>query len=116
VLVVTERAGEQGHLFLDHFFLLTNAPEQEVPAEALLERYRRRGPVEKEFGDWKSGLDLRLPSSPRPKTHYRGRRLPDTELRRDSFAANDAWLSLNLLAANLLDPAAPSTNGPPDSG
>lgn len=103
VLVVTERPGDQGHLFLDHFFLLTNAPEEEVPAEEVMERYRRRGRAEKDFGDWKSGLELRLSSSPRPKAHYRGRRLREPEPRRDSFAVNDAWLTLNLLAANLLE-------------
>jgi hypothetical protein len=43
VLVVLERPGEQGHLFLNHFFLLTSAPKEEVGAEELLSRYRRRG-------------------------------------------------------------------------
>lgn len=103
VLVVLERPGEQGHLFLDHFFLLTNAPPEEVDGDELLERYRGRGCAEKEFGDWKSSLELGLSSSPRPKTHYRGRRLRDSPSRRDSFAVNEAWLRLSLLVANLLD-------------
>lgn len=103
VLVVLERPGEQGHLFLDHFFLLTNAPVEEVGAHELLERYRGRGRAEKEFGDWKSSLEVRLSSSPRPKSHHRGRRLRGTEPRRDSFAVNEAWLLVNLIAANLLE-------------
>lgn len=111
VLVVLERPEwrtaedgvEQLHLFLDHFFLLTNAPAEEVGAEALLDRYRGRGRAEKDFGDWKSALRLRLSSSPRPKTHYRGRKLDEPTPQRDSFATNEAWLLLNLVAANLLD-------------
>src|SRR5690606_37367572 len=98
VLVVQEQAGEQGHLFLEHFFLLTNAPPEAVSAEALLRRYRRRGRAEKDFGDWKSALQLRLSSSPRPKTHYRGVRLREQGPVRDSFAVNEAWLLLNLHA------------------
>lgn len=103
VLVVLERPGEQGHLFLDHFFLVTNAPVEDVGPEELLERYRGRGRAEKEFGDWKSALEVRLSSSPRPKSHYGGRRLRDTEPRRDSFAVNETWLLVNLIAANLLE-------------
>ncbi len=111
VLVVLERperkktadGAEQLHLFLDHFFLLTNAPAERVSAEELLARYRGRGRAEKDFGDWKSTLRLRLSSSPRPHTHYRGRKLRDPGAGRDSFAVNEAWLLLTLLAANLLD-------------
>jgi hypothetical protein len=103
VLVVLERPGE---LFLDYFFLLTNAAVEEVCAEELLVRYRQRGLAEKDFGDWKSALDPRLSSSPRPKRHYRGRPLLPAEQTTDSFAANEATLLLSLLAANLLDQAA----------
>lgn len=112
VLVVLERPDvveneEEGtvqhRLLLDHFFLVTNASIEAVSAAELLERYRGRGEAEKEFGDWKSALQLRLSSSPRPKTHYRGRSLRDPEPRRDSFAVNEAWLLVNLIAANLLE-------------
>jgi hypothetical protein len=103
VLVVLERPGEQGHLFLEHFFLLTNARPEEVPAEELLERYRGRGGAEKDFGDWKSALEVRLSSTPRPNRRYRGRRIRNPGPGRDGFAANEAWLLLNLLAANLLE-------------
>ncbi len=111
VLVVLERPdaveGDDGvvqhRLFLDHFFLLTNASPEEVSAEELLARYRGRGRAEKDFGDWKSALQLRLSSSPRPNSHYRGRTLAQSESDRDSFAVNEAWLLLNLIAANLLE-------------
>lgn len=111
VLVVLERPrteeAEDGtvqtRMFLEHFFLLTNAPQEEVPAEELLERYRGRGRAENDFGDWKTALQTRLSSSPRPKDTYRGRSLPETEPRRDSFAVNEAWLLTELVAANLMD-------------
>ncbi len=68
VLVLQERPGDQGHLFLDHFFLLTNAAPEEVGPEARLEHYRQRGTAEKDFGEWKNSLDLSLSSTPRPKS------------------------------------------------
>jgi hypothetical protein len=102
VLVALERPDEQGELFLDHFFLLTNVEAAEVDGPALLERYRARGEAEREFGDWKSSLDLALSSSPRPKSHYRGRAVTTPEPDTDSFGANEARLLLSLLAANLL--------------
>lgn len=102
VLVVLERTDEQQHLFLDHFFLLTNAPQGEVDAEALLARYRQRGSAEKDFGEWNQALDPSLSSTPRPKTHYRGRTVHAPYVEPDSFAANEARLLLSLLAANLL--------------
>jgi hypothetical protein len=103
VLVVVEHADEQQHLFLDHFFLLTNALPEEAGAEALLERYRRRGSAEADFGDCNTALAPSLSSSPRPKSHYRSRPvhqgLGDPP---DSFAANEAQLLLCYLAANLM--------------
>lgn len=103
VLVVVERSGE---LFPDHFFLVTNATAEETCAEELLVRYRYRGLAEKDFGDWQTAFDPHLSSSPRPKRHYRGRRLPERESLTDSFAANEALLLMNLLSANLLEHAA----------
>ncbi len=102
VLVMLERSDEQGELFLDHFFLLTNASTEEVDGPALLERYRARGEAEREFGDWKSTLALALSSAPRPKKHYRGRSVATPEPDTDSFGANEARLLLSLIAANLL--------------
>jgi hypothetical protein len=105
VLVVLERPGEQGHLFLDHFFLLTSAPVQEESAAALLERYRQRGKAEKDFGEWQNALDLSLSSTPRPKSHYRERAIVAPYEPADSFGANEAHLLVSLLAANLLHAA-----------
>lgn len=102
VLVVLERTKEQGELFLDYFFLLTNLSVAEVPANELLERYRKRGTAEKDFGEWKQALDVSLSSSPRPKDHYRGREVQTPYAEPDGFAANEARLLLSLIAANLM--------------
>lgn len=101
VLVIVERSREQGELFLDHFFLLSNASVA-ITGESLLERYRKRGGAEKDFGDWNQALDVALSSAPRPKTHYRGREVEAPYDEPDSFAANEARLLLSLLVANLL--------------
>ena len=102
VLVVLERPGE---LFLDYFFLLTDAPAEEIDAATLLELYRQRGAAEYDFGDWKSAFNLALSSTPRTKRHYRGRAVHRGASDADSFAANEAKLLLNLIAANLLHDA-----------
>jgi len=101
VLVVVEREREQGELFLDHFFLLSNASVA-ITGEALLARYRQRGGAEKDFGDWNQALDVALSSAPRPKTHYRGQAVELPYDEPDSFAANEARLLLSLVVANLL--------------
>ncbi len=101
VLVVVERRREQGELFLDHFFLLSNASAA-VTGDALLERYRQRGAAEKDFGDWSQALDVALSSAPRPKAHYRGQEVEAPYDEPDSFAANEARLLLSLVAANLM--------------
>ena len=101
VLVIVERNREQGELFIDHFFLLSNASVA-ITGEALLERYRRRGAAEKDFGDWNQAVGGSLSSAPRPKTHYRGREVDAPYEEPDSFAANEARLLLELIAANLL--------------
>lgn len=99
VLVIIERPGE---LFFDHFFLLTNAPDDEVDGEALLARYRERGICEKDLGEWKNVLDVHLSSTPRPKRHYREQSIRACAPEPDSFGANEANLLLSLLSANLL--------------
>jgi hypothetical protein len=101
VLVIVERRREQGELFADHFFLLSNASVA-ITGDALLERYRQRGATEKDFGDWNQALDVALSSAPRPKTHYRGREIEAPYDEPDSFAANEARLLLSLIAANLM--------------
>ncbi|HYX18686.1 MAG TPA: IS1380 family transposase [Nostoc sp.] len=101
VLVIVERVCEQGELFVDHFFLLSNASVA-ITGKALLERYRKRGAAEKDFGDWNQAVGGSLSSAPRPKTHYRGREVEAPYEEPDSFAANEARLLLELIAANLL--------------
>ncbi|MFW6176045.1 MAG: transposase [Acidobacteriota bacterium] len=105
VLVVLERPGDQGELFLDHFFLLTNAPPQEMDGFQLLGRYRRRGDAERDFGELNGAFQVGLPSSPRPKQHYRGERVRTPAPTYDAFAANEARWLLTLHAANLLHAA-----------
>lgn len=102
VLVIPHHRAAQPGLFPEHFFLLTNAPVEAMDAASLLEHYRKRGEAEKDFGDWKQSLELALSSTPRTKTHYRGRVLQEDFKEPDSFAANEARLLLSLLAANLL--------------
>lgn len=102
VLVVLEHPDEQQHLFLDHFFLLTNALPEEESAETLLERYRRRGSAEADLGDCNTALAPSLSSTPRPKSHYRHRPIHEPYTEPDSFAANEAQLLLSYLAANLM--------------
>jgi hypothetical protein len=102
MLVVLERTGAQGHLFLDHFFLLSNAEPAEADAEALLARYRQRGVAEKDFGEWKQAAGVPLSSSPREKSHYRGQPVQQPYQEPGSFGANEARLLLGLIAANVL--------------
>ena len=100
--MVVERVDDQAHLFLDHFFLLSNASQPEMAAETLLTHYRQRGTAEKDFGEWNQALDLSLSSSPRPKTHYQGNRVEQAYDEPDCFAINEARLLLSLIAANLM--------------
>jgi hypothetical protein len=111
VLVVVERSDEQQHLFLDHFFLLTNATPEEMDGPTLLEHYRLRGAAEKDFGDWNQALDLSLSSSPREKSHYRGVAVEEPYAAPDSFGANEARLLLSLIAANLMHAGAALLEG-----
>jgi len=102
VLVIDERPLE---LMPRYFFLITNAPRQEVSGGQLLERYRRRGVAEKDYGDWLKALDLALSSTNRPKESYRGRTPRERSEPVDSFAVNEATLLLSMLTANLLHSA-----------
>lgn len=102
VLVIVEHPGDQGTLFLDHFFLLTSAPPEEEGAPALLQRYRQRGEAESDFGAFKTTLAPTLSSTPREKTHYRGCPVSEDYAPPDAFAANEAKLLLTLLSANVL--------------
>jgi hypothetical protein len=99
VLVVLEQEDE---LLLRHFWLITNWSADQMPAEDLLDLYRRRGVAENHQGEWKDVFDPALSSSPRPKSVYGdevpARRYPSG----DSFAINEVRLLLDALAYNIL--------------
>jgi len=102
VLVIDEQPLE---LMPRYFFLVTNATLQEATGIELLERYRRRGVTEKDYGDWTNALDLALSSTNRPKETYRGSAPRQASEPVDSFAVNEATLLVSLLTANLLHSA-----------
>lgn len=99
VLVIVRDPGE---LFVRSFFLLTNWTQQEMPAEALLALYRRRGLAESHFGEWKDVLDPALSCTTRTKTHYRGKAPRRRTPSRDPFACNEVILLLHALAYQLM--------------
>lgn len=99
VLVIVRDPGE---LFVRSFFLLTNWTQEEMPAEALLALYRRRGLAESHFGEWKDVLDPALSSTTRTKTHYRGEEPRRRTSPRDAFACNEVLLLLHALAYQLM--------------
>lgn len=88
-------------LFLDFFFLVTSWTLEQKDAAALLEHYRQRGTFESHLGEFKDAFDPALSSSPRVKTHYRGRPPTKRYDSRDAFACNEALLLLHALAFNL---------------
>lgn len=103
VLVVLERADE---LFLHHFWLVASWTTEQMSGEALLEHYRQRGTAEGHFGELMNVLAPALSSTPRSKSHYRGRQLPQDEAKPcDGFAHNETILLLNALAFNLVHAA-----------
>jgi hypothetical protein len=99
VLVVQEKPDE---LFLHHFWLVTNWPVEQTDGPALLEHYRRRGLAEAHMGELMNVLAPALSSSPRSKSHYRGRTPRTSAVPVDSFDNNEALLLLNMLAYNLV--------------
>lgn len=90
-----------GELFLDFFFLVTSWTMEQKDAAALLEHYRQRGTFESHLGEFQDAFDPALSSSPRVKTHYRGRTPRKRYDSRDAFACNEALLLLHALAFNL---------------
>lgn len=99
VLVIVREAGE---LFTRTFFLLTNWTAEEMPAEALLALYRKRGSAESHFGEWKAVLEPALSSTTRPKSHYRGQVPRERTASRDAFACNEVLMLLHGLAYELM--------------
>jgi hypothetical protein len=99
VLVIEERPRE---LVPHWFFLVTNASAQEASGMALLERYRRRGRTEKDYGEWQNALKVALSSTNRTKGGYLGEPPRRRSRPVDSFAVNEALLLVSLLTANLM--------------
>ena len=85
-----------------HFFLITDMSPQRMSGRDLVAFYRQRGLFERMLGELSSTLQPQLSSSTRRKQHYRGREPRQRTPSRDAFAANQAILTLNLLAYNLL--------------
>ena len=102
ILVIDEQPLE---LMPRYFFLVTNASEDEATGLQLLERYRRRGATEKDYGEWQNALDLALSSTNRPKETYGGQAPRHASEPVDSFAVNEATLLVSMLTANLLHAA-----------
>jgi len=100
--VVAVLQQEPDALFPHVFFLLTNWSVEQMPPEALLAIYRKRGCAEGHFGELKSVLAPALSSSPRPKAHYRGQEPQRRKPSVDAFAANEVRLLLNALAYELI--------------
>ena len=101
VLVIV--APEEGEMFPRTFFLITSYGATRMAGEDLLDLYRQRGTYEQQLGQFMSTLTPQLSSTTRPKRHYRGRVPRHRHAARDAFATNQALLSLNLLAYNLLN-------------
>ncbi len=99
VLIVQEKPDE---LFLHHFWLVTNWPARHLDGPALLAHYRRRGLAEAHMGELMNVIAPALSSSPRAKSHYRGRTPQTCAVPFDSFESNEALLLLSMLAYNLV--------------
>lgn len=100
VLVVV--APQEDELFARFFFLVTTFSADTMHGELLVDMYRERGVYEQMIGQFTSALTPQLSSTTRTKSHYRGQEPKQRYASRDAFAANQAILSLNVLASNLL--------------
>ena len=101
VLVVLERPEQ---LFVDHFWLITNLRRDRYSGARLLGLYRMRGKAEGHLGELMDVLAPAFSSVPRPKSHYRGRRLEAVTEPEEAGvrAQNETLLLLNLLSYELL--------------
>lgn len=73
----------------------------------LLEHYRGRGEAERDFGELNGAVQVGLPSSPRPKEHYRGQPVQALSTPFNAFAANEARWLLTLLPRTSFMPLSP---------
>lgn len=93
---------EPGSLLGNSFYLVTSWDGEQMPAEALLSLYRKRGKAEGHYGELMDALDPALSATRRRKRHYRGEEPAERTEPVDPFAANEVRLLLNALAYNLL--------------
>jgi hypothetical protein len=95
-------APEPGELIPRYFFLVTNFSAGTMHGKLLVDLYRGRGNYEDLLGQFMSTLTPQLSSTTRSKSHYRGQAPQQRYGSRDAFATNQAILSLNVLAFNLM--------------
>lgn len=98
VLVVVRRDGE---LIPNYFWLITNWTPEQMPPDALLDLYRKRGSAEALMGEWMNVIQPALSSARRPKSHYRGAEPEERTESGDPFAINEAILLFSAMAYNL---------------
>ena len=103
VLVVVEKVDE---LINNHFWLLTDIPEDEMDGEALLRHYRQRGTAEGHFGEYKDVLAPLLSAASRPRKSRIGTptrpTVPADVTADPAFARNEVSLIVAALAYNLM--------------
>jgi len=103
VLVVVEKVDE---LVNNHFWLLTDIPEDEMDGEALLRHYRQRGTAEGHFGEYKDVLAPLLSAASRPRKSRIGTpnrpTVPADVTADPAFARNEVSLIVAALAYNLM--------------
>ncbi len=73
ILVIRPRPEE---LFDGYYFWVTNLDRSAYSGEEIAKMYRQRGKAELHQGEMKAACKFAFPSSPRKKSHYRGKALP----------------------------------------
>ena len=101
ILVVVE---QPGRLFCRHFYLVTSLDQERYSASELLELYRKRGAAEGYMGEFKDVLAPSLSSTYRPKSHYRGNKLKQSDNRQPEgiHPHNETQLLLNILTYQIM--------------
>ncbi len=76
ILVIRPRPQE---IFDGSYFLVTSLDPSDFSGEEIAKLYRQRGKAELHQGEMKAACKFAFPSSPRKKSHYRGKALPVIE-------------------------------------
>lgn len=98
--------GSEDFFIANHFFIVTSLGG-EYSAQDVLALYRKRGKTEAHMGELMDVLDPSLSSSPRRKSHYRGRETEREEREekageKEVHPQNQALFLLNLLAYEVM--------------